>query len=167
MPSRSSIPIIGRSLWLPEMVLRTKSSRLRAAATWASSVVTSRPSTPRLRASGSLAESIAARAGLGVGTIYCRFAGKDALVDAIAETFVQEVDDAAAAAVADPDPARGLERFLGFVGAFNAGKRRYAAALTDRVAGDEVGSRTTDKIRELVRAAVAARACLVIGVARR
>lgn len=101
-------------------------------------------------------ETIAARAGLGVGTIYRRFAGKDALLDAIAQTFVQEMDQAAEAALADPDPAHGLERFLDFVGTFNAEKRRYAAALTDRVTNDEASERTTARIQQLTRDAVEA-----------
>jgi len=99
-------------------------------------------------------ESIAARAGLGVGTIYRRFAGKDALLDAIAHTFIQEMDEAAEAAVADPDPGHGLEQFLDFVGAFNAEKRRYAAALIDRVANDEVSARTVNRIEQLTEAAI-------------
>ncbi|MGH3494893.1 MAG: helix-turn-helix domain-containing protein, partial [Sciscionella sp.] len=40
-------------------------------------------------------ESIAVRAGLGVGTIYRRFTSKDALLDAIARLFVEEMDQAA------------------------------------------------------------------------
>lgn len=99
-------------------------------------------------------ESIASRAGLGVGTIYRRFAGKDALLDAIARLFTEEIDQAAASALADPDPGAGLERFLDFVGAFNAEKRRYAAELADRVSGDEVGA-TEDRVRHLTRNAVA------------
>lgn len=101
-------------------------------------------------------ETIATRAGLGVGTIYRRFAGKDALLDAIAQTFVQEMHQAAEAAVADRDPAHGLERFLEFVGTFNAENRRYAAALTDRVTGDDVSDRTADRVRQLTRNAVEA-----------
>lgn len=100
-------------------------------------------------------ESIASRAGLGVGTIYRRFAGKEALLDAIARLLVEEIDQAAAAALADPDPGSGLEEFLDFVGAFNAEKRRYAAALTDRVSSDEV-SATEDRVRQLTQKAVAA-----------
>ena len=40
-------------------------------------------------------ESIASRAGLGVGTIYRRFAGKDDLLDVIAHLFVQDMEQAA------------------------------------------------------------------------
>ncbi|SCD74446.1 transcriptional regulator, TetR family [Streptomyces sp. TverLS-915] len=96
-------------------------------------------------------ETIAARAGLGVGTIYRRFAGKDALLDAIARLFAEEMDEAAAAALADPDPGAALERFLEFVGVFNSEKRRYAAALTDRVSGDEATERTERRVRQLTR----------------
>lgn len=99
-------------------------------------------------------ESIAARAGLGVGTIYRRFAGKEALLDAIARVFVEEIDEAAAAALADPDPGAGLERFLEFVGVFNAEKRRYAAALTERLSSDDVSERTVNRLRQLTRKAV-------------
>jgi AcrR family transcriptional regulator len=99
-------------------------------------------------------ESIAERAGLGVGTIYRRFSGKEALLDAIAQLIADEMDEAAAAAVADPDPAAALERFLDFVGAFNAEKLRYAAALTDRVTNGEVTERTTNRVRRLTQKAV-------------
>ncbi|GHB03503.1 TetR/AcrR family transcriptional regulator [Streptomyces tendae] len=100
-------------------------------------------------------EAIAARAGLGVGTIYRRFAGKDALLDAIARLFVEEMDRAAATALEDPDPAAGLEWFLDFVGTFNAEKRRYAASLTDRVpSDDDVSARTADRVRQLTQNAV-------------
>ncbi|WP_432824723.1 TetR/AcrR family transcriptional regulator [Dactylosporangium sp. CA-092794] len=99
-------------------------------------------------------ESIASRAGLGVGTIYRRFASKDALLDAIAQLFIEELDQAAAAALEDPDPGAGLERFLEFVGVFNAEKRRYAAALTDRVSGDDVSAQTAEKVRQLTAKAV-------------
>ncbi|MER7283091.1 hypothetical protein ABT369_52550 [Dactylosporangium sp. NPDC000244] len=64
------------------------------------------------------------------------------------------MDQAAGAALADPDPGAGLERFLDFAGAFTAENRRYAAALTDRVTGDDVRAQTADKVRQLTRKAV-------------
>ncbi|RKN44822.1 TetR/AcrR family transcriptional regulator [Streptomyces hoynatensis] len=100
-------------------------------------------------------ESIATRAGLGVGTIYRRFPGKDALLDAVARLLTEEIDQAAAAALEDPDPGAGLERFLEFVGAFNAEKRRYASALAARLADDDtVSTRTADRVLRLTRKAV-------------
>jgi len=101
-------------------------------------------------------ESIAARAGLGVGTIYRRFPSKGALLDAIAQLFVEEMDRAAADALANADVARGLEGFLEFAGAFNVEKLRYAAALTDRVASEEASRRTAESVAELTRRAVEA-----------
>ncbi len=102
-------------------------------------------------------EAIASRAGLGVGTIYRRFAGKDELLDAIARLFVEEMDQAATAALEDPDPAAGLERFLDFVGTFNTEKRRYAGSLTDRIPGDDpTRVRTEDRVRQLAQKAVEA-----------
>lgn len=100
-------------------------------------------------------ETIATRAGLGVGTIYRRFPGKDALLDAIARLLTEEIDQAAAAALEGPDPGAGLERFLAFVGAFHAEKRRYAATLADRVADDgAVSAQTADRVLRLTQKAV-------------
>ncbi|GAB5901299.1 TetR/AcrR family transcriptional regulator [Mycolicibacterium mageritense] len=99
-------------------------------------------------------ESIAARAGLGVGTIYRRFAGKEELLDAIAQLFVEELDQAAAKALDCPDPGTGLQEFLDFVVDFNAEKYRYAAALADRTTGADVTARTGDKVRELTSKAI-------------
>lgn len=47
-------------------------------------------------------------AGVGVGTIYRRFASRDALLDAIAELFVSELDEAAARALTDDHPGRAM-----------------------------------------------------------
>ena len=101
-------------------------------------------------------EDVAARAGVGVGTIYRRFASKDALLDAIAEQLAHEMDEAASAALADEDAARGFESFLEFVGQFNTQKRRYAAALIDRVGDHRVSSATMRKVEALTRNAVQA-----------
>ncbi len=101
-------------------------------------------------------EDIAARAGVGVGTIYRRFPGKGALLDAVAGLLVTEIDRAADDALANPDPGEGLESFLVFVGTFTAEKRRYAAELMDRVGDQRVSTGTAEKVRALTRAAVAA-----------
>jgi AcrR family transcriptional regulator len=101
-------------------------------------------------------ETIATRAGLGVGTIYRRFAGKEELLDAIARMIGEEMEEAAAAAAAAPDPSAGLEQFLEFVGTFNAERRRYAAVLADRVRDDRTSERTAESVRRLTESAVAA-----------
>jgi AcrR family transcriptional regulator len=55
---------------------------------------------------------IAERAGVGEATLYRRFPSKDDLVLAIVETQMDEVIGLAEQGVGDPDPARGLERFM-------------------------------------------------------
>ena len=101
-------------------------------------------------------EDIARRAGVGVGTIYRRFPGKEALLDAIAELFVAELDRAATEALAEEDAGRALDAFLEFVGTFNAEKRRYAAALVERVAEESTSAGILEKVGRLTRNAVAA-----------
>ena len=98
-------------------------------------------------------EAIAGRAGLGMGSIYRRFPTKDALLDAIAQLFAVELDDAAERALRDPDPGLGLEEFLEFVGVTTADSHRYAAALVDRVS-DDVTARTSERVRRLTEHAV-------------
>ena len=98
-------------------------------------------------------EAIAGRAGLGMGSIYRRFPTKDALLDAIAQLFAVELDDAAERALQNPDPGFGLEEFLEFVGVTTADSHRYAAALVDRVS-DEVTARTAERVRRLTEHAV-------------
>jgi AcrR family transcriptional regulator len=55
---------------------------------------------------------IARRAGVGVGTVYRRFADKDVLIDALFEDRVEEVVAIAEGALADADAWDGLEVFL-------------------------------------------------------
>jgi AcrR family transcriptional regulator len=105
-------------------------------------------------------EAIASRAGLGVGTIYRRFAGKDELLDAIAQLFADEIDAALDDALRHPDPGVGMKQFLEFIVTFNTEKRRYAAALAERVTNDhlsdDAGGGTADKVRQLTGKAIEA-----------
>jgi AcrR family transcriptional regulator len=101
-------------------------------------------------------EEVAARAGVGVGTIYRRFAGKDALLEAIARQFVAELDEAADRALAAEDAGLALEKFLEYVGRFDVEKRHYARELIERVVDPEAGAATTGKLHALTDRAVAA-----------
>ena len=57
-------------------------------------------------------EEIARRAGLGIGTLYRRFATREALVEAIYAEHIDEVAEAAERGVASDDPWEGLVGFL-------------------------------------------------------
>lgn len=99
-------------------------------------------------------EEIAARAGVGVGTIYRRYASKESLIDALIAQVMGELREAADVALAAPD-GTGLRDFLFALGTFFATHRRYAALLLDR--GDEASAeRVRRDLAELTRRAVAA-----------
>jgi len=55
---------------------------------------------------------VARRAGVGEATLYRRFPSRDDLVLAIVQTQMDEVAAAAEECLRDPDPWRGLERFM-------------------------------------------------------
>jgi AcrR family transcriptional regulator len=55
---------------------------------------------------------VAHHAGVGVGTVYRRFADKAELIDALFEQRIDELVRAMSAAITEPDPWRGLTGFL-------------------------------------------------------
>jgi AcrR family transcriptional regulator len=57
-------------------------------------------------------DEIAQRAGVGVGTVYRRYANKDELIDELYEDIVGELVTVAEAALAQADPWKGLTDFL-------------------------------------------------------
>ena len=57
-------------------------------------------------------DEIAQRAGVGVGTVYRRYANKDELIDELYEDIVAEIATFAEAALAQADPWKGLTDFL-------------------------------------------------------
>jgi AcrR family transcriptional regulator len=72
-------------------------------------------------------ELIAARAGVGVGTVYRHFPNKEALIDALVTGIFEEL--IAAATTALDHPGTGLEEFLRVLGSSFAEHRGYARML--------------------------------------
>jgi len=100
-------------------------------------------------------EEIASRAGVGVGTVYRRFASKDALLDEIVRLSMQALltaaDDALESAAGD-----GLAQYLHAVGEEFASHARYAGLLLTRSADPAERARLRAALEELTHRAVAA-----------
>jgi AcrR family transcriptional regulator len=76
-------------------------------------------------------EEIAARAGVGVGTVYRRFASKDALIDELVRLAMDELVTASDHALARRDGG-GLEELLRAFGRSFADHARYAHLMLER-----------------------------------
>jgi len=100
-------------------------------------------------------EEIAARAGVGMGTVYRRFANKDALVDELVRLSLSEALDEARRALACPG-GDGLEQFLRGLGALFAAHAKYAHLLLERSADGADARAIRAAIQELTSRALAA-----------
>jgi AcrR family transcriptional regulator len=100
-------------------------------------------------------EQIAARAGVGVGTVYRRFASKDALIDELLLLALGELLAAADQALARTD-GRGLQELMAFLGQSFADHARYASLLLDRPSDPAASRRIRTAVSELTTRAVAA-----------
>jgi AcrR family transcriptional regulator len=100
-------------------------------------------------------EEIATRAGVGVGTVYRKFASKDALIDELLRLAMAEVTTAAEQALARTD-GHGLEELLRALGQSFADHARYANLLLERPADPSVGRLIRAAIVELTARATAA-----------
>jgi AcrR family transcriptional regulator len=90
-------------------------------------------------------EDIAARAGVGVGTVYRRFTSKDALIDELLRLVLEELNAAADRALARSD-GHGLEDLLRAFGQSFADHARYANLLMER----EPDAASTRRIRAAI-----------------
>jgi AcrR family transcriptional regulator len=90
-------------------------------------------------------EEIAVRAGVGVGTVYRRFASKDALIDELLQLALEEVLSAIDRALARTD-GHGLEDLLRAFGQSFADHARYASLFLQR----RTDAATSDRIRAAI-----------------
>ena len=100
-------------------------------------------------------EEIAARAGVGIGTVYRRFASKDALISELLRLAVEQLMGATEKALAHTD-GYGLEELLRAFGQSFADHARYANLLLDRPTDPSAAHRIRAAIDELTARAVAA-----------
>jgi AcrR family transcriptional regulator len=100
-------------------------------------------------------EEIAARAGVGVGTVYRRFASKDALIGELLRLALEELMAAVDRSLARTD-GHGLEELLRAFGQSFADHARYANLFLERPANDAATRRVRAAIGELTARAAAA-----------
>ena len=100
-------------------------------------------------------EDIASRAGVGVGTVYRRFASKDALIDELLRLALADIVSAAEGALQRPD-GRGLEELLRAMGQSFADHARYASLLLQRQTDPAAIRQISIAIGELTARAAAA-----------
>jgi AcrR family transcriptional regulator len=91
-------------------------------------------------------EAVAARAGVGIGTLYRHFPHRDVLVEAVFRSEVEHLCDAAGVLLAEHPPdvalARWMERFVGYAEA----KRGMKSALVSVAARSDLYSETSAQI---------------------
>jgi AcrR family transcriptional regulator len=100
-------------------------------------------------------EEIAARAGVGVGTVYRRFTSKDALIDELLRLALEQLTAAAEQALARTD-GYGLHELLRAFGRSFAEHARYATLLLEREPDAAATGRIRAAVDDLTARAVAA-----------
>ena len=99
-------------------------------------------------------DDVAAHAGVGVGTVYRRFPDKDALIDALFETRLNEIAELGRHALAAGDPWDGLVAFFTEAMALQAPNRGLRQAALSARGGDRA-RRARDRIAPISRELVA------------
>jgi AcrR family transcriptional regulator len=91
-------------------------------------------------------EEIVRRAGVGKATFFRRFPTKDALVVAVLEGFIEEIEAAASEAAVADDPLEGLRQFLMHNVATQAHNAAFFDAMSARFVGDNPPVDLTDRM---------------------
>jgi AcrR family transcriptional regulator len=99
-------------------------------------------------------EEIVRRAGVGKATFFRRFPTKDALVLAVLEGFVDEVEAAADRAVQAVEPLEGLREFLMYNMSMQAHNAAFFDAISARFMGDNPPVELTDRMLAAVERVV-------------
>lgn len=102
-------------------------------------------------------DDVAHAAGLGVGTVYRRFPNKEHLIDAMFARRLEEIEEGARAALADPDPWEGFRKFVWDAVRMMADDRGMRDTLLSNAFGQVEVARVKDRmipvVTELVRRA--------------
>jgi AcrR family transcriptional regulator len=95
-------------------------------------------------------DEVADRAGVGVGTVYRRFADREALIDALFQARIEEFIGIAKDAAADPDPWHGLTRFIELGTEFHGRNRALKELMFSAPGGRDWVDRVRARIRPIV-----------------
>ncbi|HEX5560529.1 MAG TPA: helix-turn-helix domain-containing protein [Nocardioidaceae bacterium] len=112
-------------------------------------------------------DEVAKRAGVGAGTLYRHFPSREALLDAVMQSWVDRVEEAAGKVLAHEGPPRDLllawfTAYVGLVSLHKGGPAKITSAMGDPTSPImhkcQVLTRATDRVVERLRAEDALRA---------
>ncbi|MEV6427205.1 TetR/AcrR family transcriptional regulator [Nocardia sp. NPDC051463] len=99
-------------------------------------------------------DDVAERAGVGVGTVYRRFANKKELIAEVFEQNMSEFGDAADAALAHPDPWQGLVQFFEYACTHLATNRGFSEVVLELENDMERFAAVRDRLKPTVAAVI-------------
>jgi AcrR family transcriptional regulator len=106
------------------------------------------------RGVGATLDDIAARAGVGVGTVYRRYPNKDALIDELCEEWIDDLAAFAEQALSSHDPWLAFVAFLERVEEASAANRALEHLIVGSPRGHERVARARERLAEPIEALV-------------